>query len=201
MAVTDVNSVLSNKMPVALQDLLEQVNVLNNSLIQQVDLSGFHYSHDEDEDALESYIPHRNPPPPVPSLSLRTPSASAFISKLESAGTPLSYAKELASILVERSTELAERYTAIYTKTCEELQVLWRPSSLGSLSSLYNRIGRLQETYNLKVESWVDEMISTARERFDTSTPGPFVGSRPTSSKSSFNNVRQFNATRTSFRH
>lgn len=136
-----------------LDDLLLQVQGLSQSLLRQTD------------GILPCSPQFSNANIAIPNFVLDVPSVSEISSVYQATGAPPSIADELATIHVNSCSDLSQRYTSIYKKTCKELRC-----SVGNathrLSSLYTRIGRLQEAYIETVEGWAEESLASLRLRF-----------------------------------
>ncbi|KLO20648.1 hypothetical protein SCHPADRAFT_15582 [Schizopora paradoxa] len=151
-----------------ISDLLLQVQTLGDSIVHHCD------------DALATLgedFTKTHPSPQttiaIPILHLETPPLKQVYDRLRGTGVSDAAASELASVHILRSKELAQRYSAMYTKTCSELRSLWRSSSQKQLSVLYTRIGRLQETYLLQVRAWEEEMLEMLRAKAHSSSASP----------------------------
>jgi len=145
-----------------ISDLLLQIKSINEAILLQHEL------------AIPNHLPiSKSVAAPIPQLLLDVPSLQGISAQLEDHGTPSLVAHELASIHVNRCSELASRYTAMHAKTCQELARIWHISPSGHLNGLYTRIGRLQETYYLQVDAWLQDLVERVHEQFEAAPVRP----------------------------
>lgn len=166
----------------SIEDLLLQIRDINDAILCQTD------------SLVETVTPSpSNHHVPIPTFHLEAPQTSHLLAQFIAAGSPSDVAQELIVIYRERARDLADSYRQVYERTCNELKCIWRPSSLQSVSALYTRIGRLQETYKLQLQTWRDDFLNRVRERYgsedEEAMGGPSYVSVALPHKRAFNKV------------